>query len=782
MPNEVFGTTASLQWHAWDQTSGTAGNSVDITTNGGTTAFSTDSVVSTLNVSDINDATVITPSTLSISIAEDSELVFGTGEAQSISLSDVDTLSTVDYKLRLGVIHGKLTLGSLDNITIIDGQDNSASVQIQGKFSDIQNALEGLKYTPDAHYFSSFYGPEKIVIEVIDIGDTGTLSMISTKEIDITVTSVNDIPSLVDDSTDNSVLEDIDASSQDISLNGTFTYDDADLESGDNVDITSSYNNDIVWSGGDIDTELANKIINGFVFDPLINETTSGNGSWTLNVSSVDLDFLSNGETISLSYKLVVTDELGAQDTFNLIITITGTNDQPEVSDVTVEDTLTETNGNETIYNGQLELTTDVDTTDTHTFQIVENTVNITSNNGADINSIGLKVAVNEDGSYKVDGNFDALAQGEIATITFQYTGTDDSATDNAVSAEKRVTLTVTGSNDQPIIDNTATLGLELGFGEKLEPQNLKEIFKINDIDTTDKLEFTIINAPKGVVIDPKTGILSGSPTQSGNFSITVRVSDPQGTYVEKTFDMLVIAPPQAPAEPTTSTNDVNEVAQQIKLDIELNTSTEIVEVEQTVERSGLGLGDNNGVQLGEINDQQQNVDNTELTSLTNNNNNNPNDRIISAGVDLAVNTDGQITFNEETQKSFETVGMAIETLDFNTENLEVKIVDSRVGQKYTVTLADDTPLPNTLRFDPNTGLIDGKIPKDIEVLELKVSARSTDGTTRELTIKLDVKAMKEAQNQNNNEAKFETLSEQINAQNYKMNDYGSFVTSLFSA
>jgi len=125
---------------------------------------------------------------------------------------------------------------------------------------------------------------------------------------------------------------------------------------------------------------------------------------------------------------------------------------------------------------------------------------------------------------------------------------------------------------------------------------------------------------------------------------------------------------------------------------------------------------------------------------------------------------------------------MAIETLDFNTENLEVKIVDSRVGQKYTVTLADDTPLPNTLRFDPNTGLIDGKIPKDIEVLELKVSARSTDGTTRELTIKLDVKAMKEAQNQNNNEAKFETLSEQINAQNYKMNDYGSFVTSLFSA
>ena len=58
LPDHIRGETAFLIFRAWDQTSGTAGDIADTSTNGGSTAFSTDRTAATLTVTDVNDAPI----------------------------------------------------------------------------------------------------------------------------------------------------------------------------------------------------------------------------------------------------------------------------------------------------------------------------------------------------------------------------------------------------------------------------------------------------------------------------------------------------------------------------------------------------------------------------------------------------------------------------------------------------------------------------------------------------------------------------------------------------
>jgi len=531
---------------------------------------------------------------------------------------------------------------------------------------------------------------------------------------------------------------------------------------------------------------------------PIDGSSQEGVVQWEFHSGNEAFNYLAQGETLVLTYTMKATDDsVGASDTQDVIITIIGTNDAPKITveaNDSDEKALNETNSSLQT-SGTLSVE-DLDRTNVVTSTYVVNTVqkdvngNVMNNDGNEPNNQAFKdmftitqtvideTEQNGELSWAFNSNgesFDYLAQGETLTLTYTIE-VDDS---EGGSTTKDVTVTITGTNDTPKINESSEHYVEIAFGEDLEPQNLKEIFSFEDKDSTDVFEFSVVNVPKGITIDPETGIMSGRPIQSGVFTITVRGTDSQGAYIEKSFDMLVIAPPQPEAQADAPVNDGNEIAEQIKQDIEVNTSNEIVEVEQNNDETGFA-NDLNPVELTQVQETQQNVENTELTSLFANNNNNPTDRIVSADVDLNVTNDGRVIFGDDSAQSFETVGMVIETIDFTTEKVEFKIVDSRVGQKYTVTLADDSPLPESLVFDPNTGLISGQIPEEMEILEVKVSAQATDGTTRVLKIKIDVKELK--QQIENNQAKFETLGEQINAENDKITNYGSFISTLFSA
>ncbi len=59
-PNGANGGTTSVVYRAWDQTTGTAGSQVNVTTNGGMTAFSSATDTVTVTITSVNDAPTIT--------------------------------------------------------------------------------------------------------------------------------------------------------------------------------------------------------------------------------------------------------------------------------------------------------------------------------------------------------------------------------------------------------------------------------------------------------------------------------------------------------------------------------------------------------------------------------------------------------------------------------------------------------------------------------------------------------------------------------------------------
>lgn len=93
-PDGANGTTsASISLRAWDQTSGAAGQYANATIDGGTTAFSTASAVSSIAVQSINDAPVLSGANPLASIDEDATNNAGGLVATSIAnrIGDVDS-------------------------------------------------------------------------------------------------------------------------------------------------------------------------------------------------------------------------------------------------------------------------------------------------------------------------------------------------------------------------------------------------------------------------------------------------------------------------------------------------------------------------------------------------------------------------------------------------------------------------------------------------------------------------------------------------------------------
>src|SRR5204862_425335 len=93
VPDGQNGTTGSVTFSAWDQTSGAAGSKVDVSTSGGTTAFSTASATATITVTDVNDAPVLSGANNFTTISEDQTANSGNLVSALLAgnVSDVDT-------------------------------------------------------------------------------------------------------------------------------------------------------------------------------------------------------------------------------------------------------------------------------------------------------------------------------------------------------------------------------------------------------------------------------------------------------------------------------------------------------------------------------------------------------------------------------------------------------------------------------------------------------------------------------------------------------------------
>ncbi|WP_150756361.1 beta strand repeat-containing protein, partial [Pseudomonas fluorescens] len=180
-----------------------------------------------------------------------------------------------------------------------------------------------------------------------------------------------------------------------------------------------------------------------------------------------NLDFLSTGETISFSYTVVATDDSGTGNAVSapqtVTITLTGTNDQPTLTIDDPTGAMNEGNGAATLSDSGTLSFADLDSSDTVTVSQSANDDLVWSGGtlgAAQAAALVAGFSVDQAGwTYSSSENLDFLSAGE--TISFSYTvvATDDSGAGNAVSAPQTVTITLTGTNDQPTLTIDDTIG-----------------------------------------------------------------------------------------------------------------------------------------------------------------------------------------------------------------------------------------------------------------------------------------------------------------------------------
>jgi large repetitive protein len=328
--------------------------------------------------------------------------------------------------------------------------------------------------------------------------------------------------------------------------------------------------------------------------------TVTVNADGTYSVSG-DFNALAAGETVTITFQYVADDGQGFDGTdgvnessvsepATVTITITGTNDQPVVSDVEVS--ATETNGTDTFtFEGDLKLVaTDADVNDGHTFYAVmgnseteaEESVLYDVESDAEITI--ENISVNTDGTYSITGDFNALAVGETAIITFQYYAVDDSSTqangESNTSEIKTVTITVTGTNDAPVIsadsqvEGTAIEAGNLDDGTVVDAVVATGTMVATDVDHNATLTWSIdetttpaigtygtltIDATTGewtYTVDSSTGSAADSlaEDESVEETFTVIVTDEYGATDTQVITITVVGTNDSPVISNTST------------------------------------------------------------------------------------------------------------------------------------------------------------------------------------------------------------------------------------
>ena len=189
---------AALTFRAWDRTSGSDGTTVDASSNGGSTAFSTASDTADLIVNPVNDPPDI-GHLPALTTNEDTPFIFG--NANKPSVSDVDAGSG-QIQMSVSVSHGTLSLSGTSGLSFSFNDANGigagdgtadAAMTFRGTLTDINAALSGLVYTPGVDY----NGPDTLSYVVNDLGNTGSGGPLTVSvSTAITVTPVNDAPTL----------------------------------------------------------------------------------------------------------------------------------------------------------------------------------------------------------------------------------------------------------------------------------------------------------------------------------------------------------------------------------------------------------------------------------------------------------------------------------------------------------------------------------------------------------------------------------------------------------
>jgi VCBS repeat-containing protein len=277
------------------------------------------------------------------------------------------------------------------------------------------------------------------VFDTFQVQVTDEHGATDTETVTVAVTGSNDGPAaFADTNAGDAVVED-GVIAGDPSASGNVLANDTDIDNGDSLTVTTA----------------------GTIAGVYGSLSLAANGSWTytLNDADGDTNALAEGEAATDVFNYTIADESGATASSTLTINITGTNDGPvAVADTNGLDAVVEAGvgpgnapvaGDGSASGNVLGNDSDVDTGDSLT---VTTTGIIQGTYGS------LSLAANGSWTYTLnnaDGDTNALAQGEAAAEVFNYTIADESG----ATASSTLTISITGTNDTPMIVGGDTSG-----------------------------------------------------------------------------------------------------------------------------------------------------------------------------------------------------------------------------------------------------------------------------------------------------------------------------------
>ncbi|WP_345861851.1 retention module-containing protein [Shewanella algae] len=400
--------------------------SFDVTVDDGNGGTDTDTV--TVTITGTNDAPVLSID-MSGAVTEDVDVINGMlSDSGDLSFTDVD----INDSHSVGSSYNGDVLwsgGALDQATQ-DALAAGFSVDNAGWSYDIANSLVQFLAVGETITLSFDVS--------VDDGNGGT----DTDTVTVTITGTNDAPVLSIDMS-GAVTEDVDVVAGMLSDSGDLSFTDVDIN--DSHSVGSSYNGDVLWSGGALDQATQDALAAGFSVD---------NAGWSYDIANSLVQFLAVGETITLSFDVTVDDGNGGTDTDTVTVTITGTNDAPVLS-IDMSGAVTE---DVDVLAGMLSDSgdlsfTDVDINDSHSVGSSYNGDVLWSGGALDQatqDALAAGFSVDNAGwSYDIANSLvQFLAVGETITLSFDVTVDDG----NGGTDTDTVTVTITGTNDAPVL------------------------------------------------------------------------------------------------------------------------------------------------------------------------------------------------------------------------------------------------------------------------------------------------------------------------------------------
>jgi VCBS repeat-containing protein len=421
-------------------------------------------------------------------INEAPTITFRAGDAASATITDDTHATTLSTTGTLSFKDADASDGHLVSVALKSG--HSIGTFVAGVIADTTGAD-----TTDARTAGDIgwiFAPNKAQAQALAAGETDTEVYTITlsdghggttsQDVAVTVVGVNDAPTIVAGSTTATgvITEDAHASGHE-TASGTIAFKDVDLNDTHTV---SASGPSFVWKSADnqVLTLSPSQIAELTSLDhsslTLVKADSTGTGTgsvaWMFNVADSAIDFLAQGETLSVIYNVTVTDNNGATTTQPLMLTVagTGTNDAPVIiaESTTATGTITEladttASSAPDSVSGTIAFQ-DVDLNDSHTasksfvsavWQKADATTASLSDPGV------LTLGTLDDTSKTVawshtttDGALDFLAAGEKLTVTYNVTIDDG----HGGTATQPVTVTIHGTNDAAVITGASTAAL----------------------------------------------------------------------------------------------------------------------------------------------------------------------------------------------------------------------------------------------------------------------------------------------------------------------------------